>query len=309
MNRFLIATFSIPLLLLVHSCNHQAPQTDNTSVNSKTPVTVTNITLGTMSDSLSLTAVSSFLKKNSLKSSAAGYVEKVNVRLGDHVNKDQTLFIIKTKESAALSTNALDSILNFNGEFGIHASSSGIITQLEKQEGDYVADGDLLCTIAQESSFIFMLNVPFELNRYILENSPCTILLPDKSTIKGLISSRMPVVDAVSQTQAFLVKALTNRSLPENLIVTIQVAKNVLNHARSLPKEAVLTNESEDNFWVMKLLNDSTAIKVPVVRGIETNSRVEIRTPVFSDTDRILLTGNYGLPDTANILITQPKAQ
>jgi hypothetical protein len=53
----------------------------------------------------------------------------------------------------------------------------------------------------------------------------------------------------------------------------------------------------------MKLVNDSTAVKVIVKKGIETNNEVEITDPVLNPSDRVILTGNYGLPDTASIII------
>ena len=55
----------------------------------------------------------------------------------------------------------------------------------------------------------------------------------------------------------------------------------------------------------MKLINDSTAVKVLVKKGIETIDKIEITAPVFSLSDRIILTGNYGLADTAKVQIIQ----
>jgi hypothetical protein len=57
------------------------------------------------------------------------------------------------------------------------------------------------------------------------------------------------------------------------------------------------------NFWVMKLVSDSMAIKVPVTIGQKNDSLVEILQPAFSTTDRILTQGNYGLSDTALVTI------
>jgi hypothetical protein len=81
------------------------------------------------------------------------------------------------------------------------------------------------------------------------------------------------------------------------------IIKSSKENALVLPKPAVLGNEALTEFWVMKLVNDSTAIKVVVKKGIETNNEVEITDPVFNPTDRVILTGNYGLPDTASIII------
>jgi len=56
----------------------------------------------------------------------------------------------------------------------------------------------------------------------------------------------------------------------------------------------------------MKLMDDSTAVKVPVEKGLEINDKIEIRSPRFSVSDKFLLTGNYGLADTARVkIITQ----
>ena len=42
---------------------------------------------------------------------------------------------------------------------------------------------------------------------------------------------------------------------------------------------------------------------MPVVKGMETKDRIEIRSPTFSAGDQFVLTGNYGLGDTAKITI------
>jgi len=44
---------------------------------------------------------------------------------------------------------------------------------------------------------------------------------------------------------------------------------------------------------------------VPIIRGIETTDRVEVISPQFSTDDKFILTGNFGLPDTAKIKIVK----
>jgi len=53
----------------------------------------------------------------------------------------------------------------------------------------------------------------------------------------------------------------------------------------------------------VKMTNDSTAVKVPVKTGVETTGKVEILSPEFSPKDKILVTGNFGLPDTALVVL------
>ncbi|MGZ4000102.1 MAG: hypothetical protein ACXVIY_05715, partial [Mucilaginibacter sp.] len=66
-----------------------------------------------------------------------------------------------------------------------------------------------------------------------------------------------------------------------------------------------LANETQTEFWVMKMINATTAVKVPVTKGIESGDRVEILSPKFSPQDKIIVTGNYGLTDTAKVKIAQ----
>ncbi len=71
-----------------------------------------------------------------------------------------------------------------------------------------------------------------------------------------------------------------------------------------MPKEAVLGNETQTEFWIMKVINDSTAIRINIRKGYENNNEIEIIEPGFLESDRIILSGNYGLSDTAGISIT-----
>jgi uncharacterized NAD(P)/FAD-binding protein YdhS len=73
-----------------------------------------------------------------------------------------------------------------------------------------------------------------------------------------------------------------------------------------LPKSSILADEAQTAFWVMKLINDTVAVKIPVKKGLEMGDKVEILSPAFTPSDRILVTGNYGLADTAKVKIVKP---
>jgi hypothetical protein len=100
-----------------------------------------------------------------------------------------------------------------------------------------------------------------------------------------------------------MIKPIYFGQLPANLNAVVSIIKSSRSQAAVLPKDAVLSNETQTEFWIMKLINDTTAIKVPVTKGFENNEEVEITGPEFLRTDRIVLTGGYGLPDTARVII------
>jgi len=95
--------------------------------------------------------------------------------------------------------------------------------------------------------------------------------------------------------------------IPENLIAKVRILKIQKTNTISLPKQAVLSNDAQTNFWVMEMTDSVTAVKIPVIKGIETTDRIEILKPPFSINDKILLTGNYGLPDTARVRVVSSE--
>ena len=271
-----------------------------------TPVTTTSINTQPMAEYLELNATSAFLQSAVVKASANGYIQSLNVTRGKMVTAGQNIFTIRTKESKSIgnAVNDLDSSFKFNGMINIKAARTGYVTELNHEGGDYVQEGEQLAIISDANSFVFVLNLPYELRPYILDKDVVELLLPDGKSLVGHITSSMPLVDSASQTQNIVLK-VAERNLPVNLIAKVRIAKTVKAHATSLPKQSVLSNETQKEFWVMKVINDSTAVKVPVEKGMEVNDRVEILKPEFLNTDRFLLTGNYGLADTAKIKIVK----
>lgn len=299
---------SVFVLLGMVACKPKAPaEAAAPALDARTPVTIASPETGLLEEYLDLNATSMFQVKNFVKSNATGYLQAVNVHPGAFVQRGQVLFVVKTKEAESLGNalTELDSSLHFSGLSSIRATTSGYVTQLNYQAGDYVQDGEQLAAIADRSSFAFLLDLPFELRSYLTGNRTVQLLLPDGTKLNGTVSNSLPIVDPVAQTQSILIRVGSAQNLPENLIATVRLLKTSRRNAVSLPKAAVLTDETQSEWWVMQLRDDSTAVRVAVRRGIESGERVEILSPRFGAGDRILLSGNFGLPDTARIVIVE----
>ena len=216
--------------------------------------------------------------------------------------------MIKTQESQSLGNtiNAIDTSLHFDGVIHIKSPGTGYITQLNYRAGDYVQDGEQLATITDTKSFVFLLDLPYELKPFLPNNRQLQLRLPDGNILEGIVENALPTVDAVSQTQSYVIKVNTDKQIPENLIAKVSLIKKDKSNTISLPKEAVLSNETQTEFWIMKMMDSVTAVKLNVVKGLETNTSVEILSPALKITDKILLTGNYGLSDTAKVTIVKP---
>lgn len=295
------------LLLLFASCKSKDATTAEDVVAPSTPVTVTGISNEPMQEYIELNATSSFLQKWIVRANATGYLQSANVQLNKYVSSGQTLYTVKTKEAQSIgnSINVLDSTFKFSGVNSIKANGSGFISQINHQNGDYVQDGDQLAVITDTKSFVFLLDMPYELRPYVMNKKSLELVLPDGEKLMGAVSGNMPAMDATSQTQSIILKVNASHPLPENLIAKVRLIKSFKGSANSLPKGTVLTDETQSEFWIMKMINDSTAAKVSITKGIETGERIEILSPIFSANDKVLLTGNYGLSDTAKVKIVK----
>lgn len=298
--------------LMLFACKHKDEETTGTEADtqteSRTPVTVTSISYAPLQEFIELNATSVYLQKSYVKSNLTGYIKSVSIKYASSVKAGQVLFTLKTKESDAIGNtiNNLDPGFKFSGINSIKAGAEGYISELDHQAGDYVQDGEQLAVISNVNSFVFVMEVPFEYRQYVISSKQAELILPDGERISGTIQASLPFMDSISQTQAVAIKVNSPQQIPQNLVAKVRIVKTSKPAASSLPIAAVLSDETHSEFWVMKLINDSTAVKIPIKKGIETDDRIEIISPAFNPKERIIITGNYGLSDTARIKIEAP---
>jgi biotin carboxyl carrier protein len=291
------------LITLFSSCNQTSGAADE-EPSVITPVTITPVEVKTVTSTIDLPATTTFMNKSIIRANTTGTIEKIMVAPGEYIHSKQLLFTIRTREAMALNDlMGNDSSLTFKGLINIFSPKEGVISSVSYQKGDFVQEGDELAVMSEQSSLVFILDVPYEFETIIEKNRNCTITFPDNKKINGTITGRLSEMNAETQTIRYIVKPSSVGRLPANLIATVTLIKSISEKALVLPKKAILGDETQTQFWVMKLINDSTAVKVIVKKGLEYNGEVEIKDPVFLLSDRIILTGNYGLPDTARISI------
>ena len=291
------------ILVLSPSCRHKSENTESQII-AKTPVSTGIPAFRDISDTIDFPAITSYLKKNVIKSSITGVIETVSAIQGETIAKGNQVFTLRTREASAMrNSQPGDSALGLKGVIRIFSPQDGVISSVSHQTGDFVQEGDELAVIADSKSLVFILDVPFEMISYIGLNRNCALSLPDNTRMTGKITAKLPEMNMQNQTVRYVVTAEKTSKLPENLIASALIVKESRKHVQVLPRSAVLGNETLTNFWVMKLINDSVAIKVPVRTGIENSGEVEIIEPMFLITDKILISGNYGLPDTAAVIV------
>ena len=303
MNRILKYSFITGLIFII-ACNKK-----ETSVKEKILLPVVNTIhpiKGNIQENKQLNSQIIYLNKTIITAPLTGYVTKVNTLIGNYVNKGDLIFKIQTSENKALENTKNLKSMDY-GKTSLYANASGYINSLNVTEpGIYITQGTAMATIVNDKDLIIQVNTPYEYSKLIAGNKNIQIELPDKSILAASYYKTINMVDPVSQTQKIYFKLKKHKILPENLNVIADFITESKNNSILLPKEAVLTNESEDQFWIMKIINNSIAVRVPVEKGLEENGKTEILKPILTIKDLIIIKGAYGLSDSTKVKVEQP---
>lgn len=286
-------------MLIISSCSNKTAD-ESVPDPVRTSVTITEPIAQGFTDFIQLNGNTQFQKKLTVRANITGYITSMKWKTGDHVSGGTLFCSIKTKEQAALQNvdSKEPSLKQFQTPINVFANASGILTAVNYSAGDFVNEGDILATITDPSSLVLVVNVPYEYHQFVYKGKSCSVKFPDGKIIQTSIQEEVPFVDLSSQTQSFLIRFPGNQLLPENMNLIVHIPVKQKQNAIALPLEAIQTNETQDAFWVMKLTNDSLAIKVPVTVGLQNDSLREIISGVGL-TDRIVVKGAYGLTDSS----------
>ena len=287
-------------LLFFNSCKEQKAEQQNATP--KIKVKITKITKGHLPDYLEFSGKTTYLNKSSLIAPISGYVTSVNVKQGDVVAKGKLIFEMQTPEAYVMQQN--DNTQNNYGKVKVFAPANGRIVNLNIVDNGVFSDkGAVMCNILASNDLKVQANVPFEYKEFAKIGNKCTIILPDDTKLPGVFSKILPQVDEASQTIKVLTSVSTQQFLPENMITKILVDKSSEQQVQLLLKSCLQTDALMTKYWVMKLINDSTAAQTFVSIGNQNHDKVEILSPVFNADDLFVSEGAYGLSDTVLVEI------
>ena len=298
----------IVILAFQFSCKGEPQEATPQDESPKALVKTALVTRGDIEETIRFNGKSVYLRKNFIASPIGGYLTKVLVQPGDMVKKGDILFEVQTKENKALSESGLSENLTLGagGKVRIPTPSDGVIGDLSAiSSGTYVPEGSQLCTVVEDKEMLIQLNIPFENHSLIKKNNTCTVHFPDGTIHNGSICKILPVMNETSQTQAVLIQLQKAVQIPENLNVTVRFVKTRHRQSLLVPTNAVLTDEMQSAFWVMKVVHDSIAVQIPVTKGIANETVTEVSSPGLSLNDIVITEGSYGLPDSTVVQSVQ----
>jgi len=299
--KIFIPTLSIVLFLL-GACTDPGVRQANPAP--KAQVTITKITHGYLPDYIEMTGKTIYLNKTTITAPINGYVTQVNIKQGDKVKKNSLLFEMQTPEAYVMGNKA-GAIENY-GIIKITAPVNGRVVNLNiVSSGVFSNKGNALCTLLASNDLMLQVNVPFEFSKFTNPGNRCMVVLPDGKKMDAVFTKTLAQVDEKSQTVKVLAKLNAGIFIPENVITKVLVDRSKKHNAQIIPKSCLQTDALMTKFWIMKLINDSTAVQVPVTVGNQTHDQAEILSPGFDSTDLFVNQGAYGLSDTVLVQVVQ----
>lgn len=266
-----------------------------------TAVTLTHAAFGRIEKEVIFSATTVYQNKSVVGAPIPAFITEALVQPGSRVKAGETLYRIESKEQHALGNGSHTVI-------PIKAERDGIVLDVQQQAGSYVTEGTVLCTVAEIESLVFEIHVPYEQQRYAHRGSKCRLELPDGTRLAATVQAPLATMNTVSQSERVIARAKAP-FLPEGMHVKAVFSESgSSSEGMILPKSAVQSDETLTKYWVMKLADDSTAVRVPVAIGNSNASEIEIESDALSPQDRIILTGGYGLEEGARVVVTKEEA-
>ena len=252
----------------------------------------------------SFRAVSRYLQNVNFRARTQGVVTKVFTTPGDEVRAGQPLFIIKPVELSALEKSPLSHDMG-NSSDTIFSKQNVLTNQVMVQQGDYVQPGNLLASAFKKNSLVAITYIPFSKVSSIQKNNPCMVFIPGKKPVNSLFKRQLFSADTATQTQPFVVPLPSNLHLSEGMNLQVNYKEKEITNGIFVPRDAVLSNEEETSFWLMKMAGNSKVIKVPVTIGLQGEKVVQILTGDITPSDKIVIQGAYGLSDSTTVKIVK----
>lgn len=299
------AALSAAFLLLLSGCGGDANERGMSRAPG-TPVTAVHPARVDLTEYVTMNANTLYLRRETVRATFQGFIAEIRKNIGDRVAANDTLLRMRTREAAAddsLASRLGDA--SFSGMIVVRAHTAGILTSLPFTVGDFVNEGEQVAEIVDLSSLRIVLNVPYPSIAGLRSNAACMLQLPDGRLHPARVGRGLPSVDPVSQTQPFLLRTDGIGFLPEHLNLQARVPLRTVRNALVLPRSAVMCDEMQTRFWVMRVQGDTLALRIDIRRGLETDSVVQVEHPALDTTALFITEGAFGLADSARISLSR----
>lgn len=240
--------------------------------------------------------------KNTLESNQILYDEGMLAK----ADLDKLQLAYDTAEANLVSIQIQKENIEKNiADCSIKSPITGVITQRGVEIGSFASQGGPAYTIMDVSTIKVEVGVSEQMVNQIKVGEKVDVLLTAVSPepLQGTVSSISPTA---TQAGTYTVKVTLNNSrklIKVGMLAEVKFVTEMASNTVVLPREAVLTKEDETYVYVVE--ND-IAKKVPVVTGIESGERIEIKEGLTADM-QVVTKGQTYITDGEQVRVSNPQ--
>ncbi len=306
------------------SSSSSAGATD--SANAATPVHMAVVERGNIVIMVSGPGQTNALDLQTIRAPFTGTLSSLNIVVGQHVGSGQVIGAVVSQPSEAAMRGA-QSMLNSAATptqrsdaeralvlarqnlvaVSLRSPRGGTVVSRGASQGDLVSAGDSIASIAAAGSIAFIARIAQSDLTHVRPGERATITLPGKpAPVAGVVHGLLPADTSGGMTvpvRIDLQGSPTAAGLPiqTGLFGTAQIVTDELTGVPIVPSEAVLRDDITGITQVAVVSPDGKAHWVTVTTGASQGDRVQITSPVLNAGERVIVSGQVGLPDGSRV--------
>jgi RND family efflux transporter MFP subunit len=187
----------------------------------------------------------------------------------------------------------------------LSAPAAGVVLSHAAVPGDYVEEGEVLLTIAEEGAVVFAAQVSQGELAGIKPGQSCTVEIPAAGKIVGAtVHGVLPTASSNNLSAPVRLDFdSTSLALTVGLFGTASIVVNRHENATVVPRAALLRDDVGGQNQIA-LVQDGVAHWLAVKTGIIQNELVEITSPPLKPGVQVITEGQVGLPEGAHVQVT-----
>lgn len=325
----------IALVVAVCSCSRGADAAADssastsgadTTVAAATPVHMALVELGNVAVVVSGPGQTSALDLQKIRAPFTGILTSLRAVVGERVRSGEIIGSVVSQPSQAALSGA-QSMLRAAGtpaerndaeraltlarqnlvQTPLRVFKSGIIVSRGASQGDMVSEGDSIVSVVAAGSIAFIGRIAQNDLAHVRPGQRAMVTLPGQTLpTTGIVHGLLPADTSGGMTVPLRIDlqgspAVAGAPIQTGLFGTAQIIVGEHRSVSTVPAEAVLRDDIRGTSRIAVVTSNGKAHWITVITGITQGDRVEIVSPALAPGQRVIVSGQVGLPDGSRV--------
>jgi membrane fusion protein (multidrug efflux system) len=319
---------------LLPGCTNRHPEEEDAASSALAPVVAVKsaeVMRGTIGVFVTATGRTDAIRREKILAPIGGTLVSLNVLEGKAIRRGDVVAAIQPREtrSAIIGAEALLRSARTDAEreeaqralqlarstqniIDVHATVDGVVATRSVSEGELVTENAELMTIVDQSTIVFVADVPLQDVPSVRKGEPADIHI---QSLPGLrFDASVDAIHPQSDLQSQSVKVRLRfrglaseawRELKTEMSGFARIQIGLHENVLLVPKTALLRDDETGAFSIVVVTPDSLARALSVIVSARTDSTAEVSGTGLTAGMPVIVEGNYALPDSTRISVVR----